>query len=61
VRSPTREEAAALNALLAEQEEVEARLQAEVRRLRTLCEVPVGARLDAVHLLWVDSNGRPVE
>jgi len=60
VRSPTREEASALNGLLAEQEELEAKLQAEVRRLRQLCGVPVGVRLDAVHLTWVDANGQPV-
>jgi len=61
MRSPTREEAANLNAILAEQEELEAKLQAEVRRLRTLCDVPVGVRLDAVHLVWVDANGQRLE
>jgi len=57
MRSPTREETETLNTILFEQEELEAKLQAEVRKLRNICQIPVGARLDSVHLIWVDSAG----
>jgi len=60
MRSPTREEATLLNSILSEQEELEAKLQAEVRRLRTICGIPVGAKLDAIHLIWVDGSGNQI-
>ena len=60
MRTPTRDEAGKLEALAREMEDLDAKAQAELRMLRGICGVPVGALLDLLHLVWVDRNGQPV-